>query len=586
MALTLGTLPTFQQYQSDAATKQKLDSVFSSVGLPTNLGYGYQYDNAISQLSGSVDNANATEVLSGGANVGGNLNAKLITAAMQAGLVNGSITPDKNYFSTPDSLQRFGSTLPSWINTPQPFTPNKGQAQYANGNNLMPGSTVPPAVPGTVPPAASSSNGTSMVPTVKTSSYTGPSIVDYLTSTGQDSSFGARTKLAQQYGIQNYTGTAAQNTQLLNTLRSGGSKVPTGYSVGDQNVNSGSSNSITSESLTPASKTDVPGASSGSGVVAANSSNADTAAAQAQAAIKARQDLLAQTQTDTEKQDASLSSQLQTLIGQEAGKSAFTTAETQALVDPLQSQLTAINNQISALAAQKATLNADIQGKPITMDSIIGAKAQASAVLDAQTLTLTAQANALMNNISLAQTQVQQAVDAKYGPIEESISIAQAQRAAIADQLTKDEANQKAALDALDAQNLQALDAAKQAETAQNNVILGMISKYPDAGITFNDSLATAQSKLKNSKIYAQATRLSGGNGDGSFDLKTAVPEMETALSKQIGGQGYVSKEDWAVLLSQWVAKGGTRDDFVKNFSKYANPGVGYDYQGIEPVKK
>lgn len=51
--------------------------------------------------------------------------------------------------------------------------------------------------------------------------YTGNSIVDYLKSTGKDSSFSARKKLAEQNGINNYTGTASQNTKLLNTLRSG-----------------------------------------------------------------------------------------------------------------------------------------------------------------------------------------------------------------------------------------------------------------------------------------------------------------------------------------------------------------------------
>lgn len=59
------------------------------------------------------------------------------------------------------------------------------------------------------------------------SSYTGGSIVDFLTSSGQDSSFAARTKLATQYGITNYTGTAAQNTQLLNSLKTAQSKPAT-----------------------------------------------------------------------------------------------------------------------------------------------------------------------------------------------------------------------------------------------------------------------------------------------------------------------------------------------------------------------
>ncbi|MBP3577709.1 MAG: hypothetical protein J6K15_06330 [Lachnospiraceae bacterium] len=49
---------------------------------------------------------------------------------------------------------------------------------------------------------------------------TDTSIVDYLKSKGQDSSYNGRKKLANQYGISNYTGTAAQNTQLLQMLKS------------------------------------------------------------------------------------------------------------------------------------------------------------------------------------------------------------------------------------------------------------------------------------------------------------------------------------------------------------------------------
>lgn len=46
------------------------------------------------------------------------------------------------------------------------------------------------------------------------------SVVDYLNSIGVNSSFANREKLATQHGINNYTGTAAQNTQLLNKLLS------------------------------------------------------------------------------------------------------------------------------------------------------------------------------------------------------------------------------------------------------------------------------------------------------------------------------------------------------------------------------
>ena len=53
------------------------------------------------------------------------------------------------------------------------------------------------------------------------STYKGNSIVDYLKSIGIDSSFSNRKKLAEENGIKNYTGTANQNTKLLNILRNG-----------------------------------------------------------------------------------------------------------------------------------------------------------------------------------------------------------------------------------------------------------------------------------------------------------------------------------------------------------------------------
>lgn len=56
--------------------------------------------------------------------------------------------------------------------------------------------------------------------------YQGTSIVDYLKSVGQPSDFTSRSQLATQKGIQNYTGTAEQNVQLLNLLRT--PQVPAG----------------------------------------------------------------------------------------------------------------------------------------------------------------------------------------------------------------------------------------------------------------------------------------------------------------------------------------------------------------------
>lgn len=56
-------------------------------------------------------------------------------------------------------------------------------------------------------------------PSKPSGNYTGNSIVEYLNSIGKNSSFHARRIYAAQYGIKNYTGTASQNTQLLNAMR-------------------------------------------------------------------------------------------------------------------------------------------------------------------------------------------------------------------------------------------------------------------------------------------------------------------------------------------------------------------------------
>ncbi|MBC1913068.1 N-acetylmuramoyl-L-alanine amidase [Listeria booriae] len=62
--------------------------------------------------------------------------------------------------------------------------------------------------------------------TSKPSANVGGSVVDYLNSKKIDSSMANRKKLAAKYGITNYTGTAAQNTQLLAKLKSGAAPAP------------------------------------------------------------------------------------------------------------------------------------------------------------------------------------------------------------------------------------------------------------------------------------------------------------------------------------------------------------------------
>lgn len=81
-------------------------------------------------------------------------------------------------------------------------------------------SSVTTPTPAAVPPATN--------PPPATSGYTGVSIVDYLNSVGQPSDYTSRAKLAAQYGIANYVGSADQNTSLLAILQGKASPINAG----------------------------------------------------------------------------------------------------------------------------------------------------------------------------------------------------------------------------------------------------------------------------------------------------------------------------------------------------------------------
>lgn len=91
------------------------------------------------------------------------------------------------------------------------------------------------------------------------------SIVDYLNSAGQDSSYKARKRLAQQQGISNYTGSAKQNTSLLNNLRNAAAS--SAGSGPSKNVLAGVGNTpATALNLTGATQSPTVNAASSSGL--------------------------------------------------------------------------------------------------------------------------------------------------------------------------------------------------------------------------------------------------------------------------------------------------------------------------------
>ena len=93
-------------------------------------------------------------------------------------------------------------------------------------NNTVPGDTT--NYPSTVLPEEGSAVKSKEVGYYPKTSYTGVSLVDGMKSVGvyningqRVDNWHSRTGIAQANGITNYTGTAAQNTQLLNLLKTG-----------------------------------------------------------------------------------------------------------------------------------------------------------------------------------------------------------------------------------------------------------------------------------------------------------------------------------------------------------------------------
>jgi hypothetical protein len=126
----------------------------------------------------------------------------------------------KNYFGkskqpTTPSLNQY--SLKGTLGPTKLATPNKNYNLNSPYSKPM-----TPAVPSVFNTPASKMQplvSKTVAPVTQKSNYMGNSIVDYLSSIGQATDYGSRSQLAAQNGINNYVGSAAQNTQLLNSLR-------------------------------------------------------------------------------------------------------------------------------------------------------------------------------------------------------------------------------------------------------------------------------------------------------------------------------------------------------------------------------
>ena len=320
------------------------------------------------------------------------------------------------------------------------------------------------------------------------STYKGNSIIDFLSSVKQDSSFANRAKLAAEQGITGYKGTAEQNLALLAKLRGATTATPA------TETPKAPSGTTTASGMTSEEKITTPGATPG----------ADTAGAMVTGAATTLADFLKQltpAETETEKKQQTLLDKMTSLVGDAAKQSADQlTAEQAAGLPELRKQFADINGQILTKTAEYNALQVANANKPITMNTIIGNE---RAILNAQAADiglLTARAQALQGQIETAQNTVNRSIDLKYDTISKQLDVYQAQLNALAPTLTKEEKRLATAQQLMIDERKQALEDKKNEEKSIQNLMVELAK----SGITD----ASILSRVSSSKSYSQALNI------------------------------------------------------------------------------
>ena len=139
------------------------------------------------------------------------------------GAVSTKVDNVQNYLTTTvtpkvDTVQKTVSTVNNTVNSVKNTVTNTAKSVKKVESNT---NKIKKAVSTAKPKATAKTTPKTSSKTIKKTSYKGNSIVDGLKSVGVNSSYDNRKKIAQANGIKNYTGTAKQNTELLNKLKKG-----------------------------------------------------------------------------------------------------------------------------------------------------------------------------------------------------------------------------------------------------------------------------------------------------------------------------------------------------------------------------
>lgn len=370
-------------------------------------------------------------------------------------------TSDGQYvgFETGDQFTQSGgnwgavkivNTLPSYIN----YSAYNKPAGVTPATSSSPASIQMPA--GYTAPAPSYTMPSQTNIYQSGAGYTGPSLVDFLTASGQPSTFSARQQLASKYGVAGYQGTAGQNTQLLSILK--------GYATG-QTTPTGVPTTMSSpgtvplpNSAIPANSLQAPGLSDLSKILGAN-----LPAGTVSSDIAGLLSLYGMT-TDSQKQYDEISKQLTDAMGSLGQEGADLQ---QALKDQgvfaAYEQVKQLNLKAAQLQGELGKFDAEtLQGKStieeqaIPTGLILGQQGQFQKQRDLTRISKTAELSATIalsqayqGNAQIGMELASKAVDLKYMPVLNQIEVLKTQLALAGDKMSREDSNRAKIIDNL-----------------------------------------------------------------------------------------------------------------------------------------
>lgn len=422
---------------------------------------------------------------------------------------------------------------------------------------------------------------------------TNTSVVDYLKSTGKDSSYNSRASLAKTYGISDYSGSAEQNTALLRALQKGSApSSPTGVS----NVNDANNfiNANQEQDKAKASKnSDVPTRSS--------SKSYSEIFADLQKTI---------TGSSSKPTAPNFENTYNSLVGQYG-------------IQDLETNLNDLTNQENELRAQFRINKSAEEGKPVAMNVIegrVGEQERASnerldAVLrqkDYITNQLSSKYNVVNNIMNLKKLDYQTASDEYNNAFSQNLQlfntvkgISDSEKSDIERAEDNARANaqiiynsiQSGGLDVSNISDDQKLTIQKMEMEAglPSGFYSTLQSKNPKADIVTSTSRESNGSKyvdviMRNPDGSLSTTSMRVGSvdksGSGSTPSeaekkKSDATKVASQLSTVTGGDGYVSPSDYKTARRAWVNAGYDATDFDTRFARtYVNPDD-YDLAGV-----